>query len=92
GHAAAAAHLDGAAGLPVLLYEAGGVGIRLAALVHLIAAVSFLDQPCLTYAYQGGREPLCQGLEIVEGMAAVPELPGWGLDIDLAKLEELQIG
>ncbi len=87
-----AAAVAEAAGLPVLLYEAGGVGIRLAALVHLIAAVSFLDQPCLTYAYQGGREPLCQGLEIVEGMAAVPELPGWGLDIDLAKLEELQIG
>ncbi|MCS7303582.1 MAG: hypothetical protein NZ602_00535 [Thermoguttaceae bacterium] len=81
-----------AAGVPVLLHEAGGVGIRLAALVHLSAAISFLDQPCFTYAYRGGWEPLCQGLEIVEGMAAVPDTPGWGVEIAPAKLEEWQSG
>jgi len=83
-----AAAVAEAAAVPVLLQEGGGVGIRLAALVHLSAALSFLDQPCLTYAYQGGYEPLCRGLEIVGGMAAVPEAPGWGIEFDSAKLEE----
>jgi|YNPBryunderm2012_1023409.scaffolds.fasta_scaffold04562_2 glucarate dehydratase len=87
-----AAAVAEAAGVPVLLHEAGGVGIRLAALVHLSAAVSFLDQPCFTYAYRGGYEPLCRGLEIVEGMAAVPEGPGWGVEFDSAKLEEWLLG
>lgn len=82
-----AAAVAEAAGLPALLHEAGGIGIRLAALAHLAAAVGFLDHPCLTETYQ----PLCQGLEIVEGMVSIPEAAGWGIRIDPAKLEEWQI-
>ncbi len=87
-----AAAVAEAAGVPVLLQEAGGVGIRLAGLVHLSAALAFLDQPCLTSAYHSPAEVLSQGLQIVEGMAVVPEVPGWGMDIDGSKLEEWQIG
>lgn len=77
-----------AAGVPVLLNDAGGVGVRLAALVHLNAAMPFLAQACLSDCYGGPNELFCQSLEIVEGMIAVPEGPGWGVEVDMAKLEE----
>ena len=86
-----AAAVAEAAGVPVLLQEPGGVGIRLAALVHLSAAISFLDQPCLTSCYPPDEKLLCRGLEIVEGMAAVPEGPGWAVEIDQAQLEQWSI-
>ena len=68
------------------------LGIGMAAMLQLAAATPVFSH-CHQCAYHHLRDDLLsEPLEIVDGMIAVPQGPGLGVDVDRAKLERYQIG
>ncbi len=67
------------------------VGIAAAAMLHLAASTPGLasGNEC---AYQLSDDLLVEPLEVNDGMIALPESPGLGVEIDRDKLEQYQIG
>jgi muconate cycloisomerase len=80
-----------AAGLGASLAAGPSLGIGMAAMLQLAAAT-----PAYSHCHQSAHHPirddfLVEPLEIVEGMIAVPQGPGLGVEVDRAKLERYQI-
>ena len=66
------------------------LGISLAAMVHLAAAVPNLTYDCDThYPWQDGHDLLVAPLRFEEGAIAVPRAPGLGIAVDRDKLAQL---
>ncbi len=66
------------------------LGISLAAMVHLAAAVSNLTYACDThYPWQDGADILVTPLQFEDGAIAVPQGPGLGIEVDRTMLEKL---
>ena len=67
------------------------LGISLAAMVHLAAAVPNLTYDCDShYPWQDGHDLLLEPLPIEEGAIAVPTAPGLGIEIDRERLAQLR--
>lgn len=71
------------------------LGISLAAMVHLAAAVPNLTYDCDThYPWQDGVDVVVNPLSFEDGAVAVPQMPGLGIEVDrdmLAKLHQQYI-
>ncbi len=66
------------------------LGISLAAMTHLAAAVPNLTYDCDThFPWQDGHDLLVAPLEIEQGAIAVPSEPGLGITVDRVKLAQL---
>ena len=66
------------------------VGISLAAMVHLAAAIPSLTYACDTHYPWQSEDVIVGGkLEIRDGAVSVPDKPGLGVELDRAALEEL---
>ncbi len=66
------------------------LGISLAAMVHLAAAVPNLTYACDShYPWQDGHDLLVDPLRFEDGAIAVPNAPGLGIEIDRNKLAVL---
>ncbi len=67
------------------------LGISLAAMVHLAAAVPNLSYDCDThYPWQDGHDLLIKPLQIEDGAVELPRAPGLGIEVDRDKLAQLQ--
>ncbi len=66
------------------------LGISLAAMAHLAAAVPNLTYDCDThFPWQDGHDLLTEPLHFEDGAVAVPQAPGLGIEIDRAQLDKL---
>lgn len=66
------------------------LGISLAAMVHLAAAIPNLTYDCDThYPWQDGADVVINPLTFEEGAVAVPQTPGLGIEVDRDKLAKL---
>ena len=66
------------------------LGISLAAMAHLAAAVPNLTYDCDThFPWQDGHDLLSEPLRIEDGAVAVPQAPGLGIEIDRDQLAKL---
>ena len=66
------------------------LGISLAAMVQLAAAVPNLTYDCDThYPWQDGHDLLAQPLQFEEGAVALPRAPGLGIEVDRDKLARM---
>ena len=66
------------------------LGISLAAMVHLAAAVPNLTYDCDThYPWQDGHDLLVEPLQIEDGAVELPRAPGLGIEVDRDKLAQL---
>ena len=66
------------------------LGISLAAMVHLAAAVPNLTYDCDThYPWQDGHDLLIEPLHFADGAIAVPRAPGLGIEVDRDRLAQL---
>ncbi len=67
------------------------LGISLAAMVQLAAAVPNLTYDCDThYPWQDGHDLLVAPLTFEDGALDVPKAPGLGIEVDRAKLERMR--
>jgi len=80
-----------AAGLVASLAGGPSLGVGTAAMLHLAASTPTLasGNEC-TYS-QLEDDLLTEPLEIVDGMIAVPQGPGLGVEVDRAKIEQYQV-
>ena len=66
------------------------LGISLAAMVHLAAAVPNLTYDCDThYPWQDGHDLLVEPLKFEDGAIPVPRAPGLGIEVDREKLAQM---
>ncbi len=66
------------------------LGISLAAMVHLAAAVPNLTYDCDThYPWQDGHDLLVKPLRFEAGAIALPKAPGLGIEVDRDRLAQL---
>ncbi len=66
------------------------LGISLAAMAHLAAAVPNLSYDCDThYPWQDGQDLLLAPLPIEDGAVALPRAPGLGVEVDRGRLAQL---
>ena len=66
------------------------LGISLAAMVHLAAAIPNLTYDCDThYPWQDGHDLLAEPLAFVDGAVSVPRAPGLGIEVDRDRLTQL---
>ncbi len=80
-----------AAGVGALLGGGPSLGIGTAAMLHLAAATPAFSG-CNESAYPQLRDDvLAEPLEIIDGMIAVPQTPGLGVEVDRAKVERYQV-
>ena len=79
------------AGLSVALSCRASAGLSTAAILQLAAATPALANGNETSYPQLRDDILAESLEIVEGMAVMPQGPGLGVEVDPAKLERYQI-
>ena len=80
-----------AGGISPLLGGRPSVGIASAAMLHLAAAVSAFSSGNEIASRQLRDTVLAEPLEIVDGMMAVPQSPGLGVEVDRAKVEKYQV-
>jgi L-alanine-DL-glutamate epimerase-like enolase superfamily enzyme len=85
--ARACAAVAAAAGIFALLGGRPALGIATAALLHLAAATPALSgcNECASLQLQG--HVLCEPLAIEDGMMTVPDGPGFGVEVDRARVE-----
>lgn len=87
-----AAAIAQAAGLGASLATGPSLGIGMAAMLQLAAATPVYSH-CHQCTYPYIRDDLlAEPLEIVDGMIAVPQGPGLGVEVDRAKLDRYQKG
>jgi L-Ala-D/L-Glu epimerase len=80
-----------AAGLGASLDTGPSLGVGMAAMLQLAAAAPAYAN-CYQSAYHHIEDDLlCEPLEIVDGMIAVPHGPGLGVEVDRAKLDRYQV-
>jgi len=80
-----------AGGVSALLTTGPSLGIATAAMLQLAAATPTFSG-CNECAYhQLSDDLLCEPLEIIDGMMAVPQSPGLGIEVDRTKLEKYQV-
>ncbi len=80
-----------AAGVGTLLGGRPSLGIATAAMLQLAASTPAFSS-CNESAYhQLLDDVLAEPLEIVDGMMAVPQAPGLGIEVDRAKVEKYQV-
>jgi len=73
-----------------LLYVRAGLGVALAAMLHLAAAMAVFNTAHEVAVLQPRLGLLRRQLEISDGMITVPQGPGLGVEIDRSKLERPQ--
>jgi L-alanine-DL-glutamate epimerase-like enolase superfamily enzyme len=88
--ARACAAVAAAAGVSPILSSRASLGPAAAAAIHLAAATSSLAASNEIAPEQLRHTLLTGGLEIADGMIAVPDAPGLGVEIDRAKVERRQ--
>jgi len=80
-----------AGGIYASLGGGPSLGIRVAAMLQLAAATPAFSS-CNECAYLQLQDDLfSEPLEIVDGMIAVPQGPGLGVEIDRGKIERYQV-
>jgi L-alanine-DL-glutamate epimerase-like enolase superfamily enzyme len=80
-----------AAGLSASLAGGPSLGPAAAAMLHLAASTPALTSCHECTCHQLQDDLLTEPLEIADGMIAVPQAPGLGIEIDRAKLERYQV-
>ena len=80
-----------AAGLLVSLAEEGSVGVALAAMLQLAASTPSFSGANRCDYHQLHDDVLADPLEIVDGMIAVPQSPGLGVQVDRTKVDRYQV-
>lgn len=80
-----------AAGIGVSLGGPPSSGVATAALLHLAASTPTLGSANQCSYHQLQDDILTEPLTIVDGMLAVPQGPGLGVEVDRAKLESYQV-
>ena len=80
-----------AGGVSAVLGSGPSLGIATAALLQLAAATPIFSGPSECACHQLKDHVLSEPLEIVEGMMAVPQAPGLGVEVDRAKVERYQV-
>jgi L-alanine-DL-glutamate epimerase-like enolase superfamily enzyme len=80
-----------AGAMAIAVDVSGSVGIATVAMLHLAAALACLDQNHHTDYPRLADDVLKSPLEIADGTAAVPQLPGLGVEIDREKIEAYAI-
>jgi len=79
-----------AAGVSASLCCSSWSGLGVAAMVHLAAATPTLRTAHACDYHQLNHDLLCDPLEVVDGLAAVPQGPGLGVEPDRSKLDQIQ--
>lgn len=80
-----------AGGLAVSLGGQPTTGLGVAAMLQLVAATPALACGNESAYHQLGNDVLAERLEIVDSMAALPQGPGLGVEVDQAKVERYQV-
>ncbi len=80
-----------AAGVEVSLNVGRSFGVAAAAMLHLAASSPTLANSNECGGHQLQDDLLIEPLEVVDGMIAVPQGPGLGVEIDRTKLERYQV-
>ena len=76
--------------LGLSMHSNSHLGISLAAMVQLAAAVPNLTYDCDThYPWQDGHDLLVEPLQIEDGAVELPRAPGLGIEVDRDKLAQL---
>jgi glucarate dehydratase len=80
-----------AVGMGVSMHSNSHLGVSLAAMTHVAAAIPNLDHACDTHYPWNRAEDVVPagGIEIVDGAVAVPTGPGLGVDVDEARVAQL---
>jgi L-alanine-DL-glutamate epimerase-like enolase superfamily enzyme len=81
-----------AAGVRALLGGGPWLGVGVAAMLQLAAALPALANPNECSYHQLSHDVLTEPLEIVDGMMAVPQGPGLGIEVDRTKVDAYQVG
>jgi L-Ala-D/L-Glu epimerase len=89
--ARACAAIAEAAGVVPLLGGRPSLGIASAAMLHLAAAIPAFSTANDITPGQPRDTVLIDRLEIADGMMAVPESRGLGIDVDRTKVERYQV-
>lgn len=87
-----AAAVAEAAGLTASLSQPGCLGLSLAAMLQLAAATPSFSSAHETGYHQLQDDVLVAPLEAIDGMIAVPEAPGLGVEVDRGKVDRYQVG
>jgi L-alanine-DL-glutamate epimerase-like enolase superfamily enzyme len=90
--ARACVQIGAAAGLTLMLGSRSALGLATAAMLHLAAATPSLTAAHETSYHQLSGDVLAEPLTVSEGMMAVPECPGLGVEIDRGKIERYAVG
>lgn len=77
-----------AGGLAAIVDVSGSVGISTAAMLQLAAALATLDHNHHTDYPRLVDDVLASPLEIADGTATLPQLPGLGVEVDREKVDE----
>ncbi len=80
-----------AGGVAAVLGAAPSVGIATAAMLQVAASTPAFSSGNECVYHQLHDDVLTEPLEIVDGMMAVPQGPGLGVDVDRAKVEQYQV-
>jgi L-alanine-DL-glutamate epimerase-like enolase superfamily enzyme len=80
-----------AAGMCVMCGGSPALGIGTAAMLQLAAATPAFSNANESTYHQLQDDVLTASIEIIDGMTAVPQGPGLGVDVDRAKVEEHQV-
>jgi glucarate dehydratase len=80
-----------AVGIGVSMHSNSHLGVSLAAMTHVAAAIPNLGYACDThYPWNRADDVVVPGvIEIVDGAVAVPTGPGLGVEIDESRVEDL---
>lgn len=81
-----------AAGWSVGVDQTTGVGLGLAARLHLVASLPACRLAVESDYHALAVDVLSEPLALADGMLVVPTGPGWGVDVDRSKLERYQVG
>jgi len=76
-----------AAKLPITLGGAGGLGVGLLAALQLAASTPNVALPLACESYQLHEDVLQGDLQVVDGMIAIPQGPGLGMEVDRARID-----
>lgn len=79
------------AGISLAHHNAFDLGIKTAAVLHLVASEPRIDLPPDTIYYAWADDVIAEPFEVEEGSIAVPDGPGLGVEVDEGKLEAYRI-
>lgn len=86
------AELAASASVPCVVHCAHDLGLKTAAMLHLAASTPNFPLANDTTYYGLVDDILVQRFEIVQGKIAVPTAPGLGVEVDLEKVRQFQVG